>query len=838
MLLRLFFVFFFLLNALLAAAQDGSVPKTYGALESWSYDASTRQMRLKGWSVGGLDGRQPPELVLNLGGQAYGSTGPELHWTARIDIPLDHPATGGQAGTGFDWNVHLHDALPAGVHTVQLVAVFANGQRATLKGVATDTPTVVVQEIQRRHWRALVFVLLCIAAIVYALRCKEGWNAAWPQRWLAGHRMAWGIAAMFILLVALGVTGSSMGVLFNSPYGKNMIEVQGASRTILGDEGVRGDEWGVQLPNLLAQLHHEPRFPVVNELLGEGGQNMGVIGMTGVPVQQWAALARPATWGYFVLPLRQAMAWHWQLPFWGCLLALWWMLNVLRPAQRGLNLALSLTFCAAPYAAAWSNWPLYVTLFPALAFVVVVRLLRSEVLWRGGVLGAVLGWLLACWCLVLYPAWIIVVGSAMAFIGLGWCADHRQSLRFGSAQLLGLAAGVAVFGALLGSWWLDTKDAVALMQATAYPGGRGAMPGGDLGWWWHLRGYHGIESLRNTGLDSNPSEASSYVILPLLMLAVVAMGLFRDRQMRWTLLGCMAFMGFYWAYAIVGIPIEVARITLWGNMPVTRMDAGFGLVTAVLLCLYAPRAKAPVSWAGRAMVMVLALLSAGLVVLTLLHTPLTFVPNVGSPVLVAAMAVAVAFICGWVLWGRLGSALTLTLVVYLLAIVQFNPLRIAPAKVDLAQGHRSFATNALGQPQRTLVLNGDGIGAMAFAAVGIPIANGVFYYPHRAMWERMGLPADEWFQVNRYQHLGFYLMDDVDAARGYRLVLASVDQVHVHVNPQRFDFSCTGAARVAAPVQWSDALAGNPGLTKQGVHGDVAWFAVSPSCPKAPASGT
>lgn len=837
MLFRLFFALSILLNASLVNAQSVDLPKTYGAIESWDYDASTLQVHLRGWSVGGRDGRQPPELVLNIGGKTYKSAALDLNWTQRTDIAADHPATGGQAGVGFDWRVRLRDALPAGWHGVHLVAVYTDGQRVTIKGALTDAPAVVIQDVKPRHWRALAFVLLCIGAIVYVRRARIGRWPVWQRRWLVGSRLAWGVGAVFVLLVTLGVTGSSMGVLFNSTYGKSILDVQGASRAVLGDEGVRGDEWGVQLPNLLAQLHHEPRFPVVNELLGEGGQNMGVIGMTGVPVQQWAALARPATWGYFFLPLRQAMAWQWQLPFWGCLMALWWMLNSLRPAQRGLNLALSLAFCVAPYAAAWSNWPLYVTMFPAFAFVVGTHLLRDTRIWRGVVLGAGLGWLLACWCLVLYPAWIIVVGSAMAFIALGWCIDNRQSLQFGAAQVAAFFACAVVMGALLGSWWWDTKDAIALMQATEYPGRRGAMPGGDLGWWWHLRGYHGIESLRTTGPDSNPSEASSYIIAPLLMLALVALNFIRDRQMRWTLLGCLAFMASYWTYTMVGIPVEVARVTLWGNMPVTRMDVGFGLLVTVQLCLFAPNSKAPVSWPERAVAMTVALLSAGLAALTLLYTPLSFVPNASSPVLILAVAVAVAFISGWALWGRLGSAVALMLMVYWLTTLQFNPLRIAPSRVELGQGHRILASEA-GHIQRTLVLNGDGIGAMVFAAGGVPIVNGVFYYPHQAMWERMGIQKEEWVLVNRYQHLGFYLLSDVDAARGFRIVQASIDQVHVHIHPQRFNFSCTGAARVAAPAQWADALAQNSSLSLLGSYQGVVWFAARPACNPAAASGS
>ena len=829
MLIRFIFLLSLLLHTLSVSAQTVAVPKTYGAIDSWDYDASTLQVRLRGWSVGGHDGREPPELVLNIGGQIYKSAALDLNWTLRTDIASDHLATGGQAGVGFDWRVRLRDALPAGLHAVQLVAVYNDGQRVRIKGALTDVPSVVVREVKHRHWRALAFVLLCVVAIVYVRWRRIGCGSVWQPRWLIGNRLVGVVGAVFALLVALGVTGSSMGVLFNSTYGKSILDVQGASRAVLGDEGVRGDEWGVQLPNLLAQLHHEPRFPVVNDLLGEGGQNMGVIGMTGVPVRQWAALARPATWGYFFLPLRQAMAWQWQLPFWGCLVALWWMLNSLRPTQRGLNLALSLTFCAAPYAAAWSNWPLYVTMFPAFAFVVVNQLLRDIRIWRGVVLGAGLGWLLACWCLVLYPAWIIVVGSAMAFIGLGWCIDNRQSLRFGVAQVVAFLACALVIGALLGSWWFDTKDAIALMQATEYPGRRGSMPGGDLGWWWHLRGYHGIESLRTTGPDSNPSEASSYIIAPLLMLVLAGLSFIRDRQIRWTLVGCVAFMACYWTYTMVGIPIEVARVTLWGNMPVTRMDVGFGLLVAVLLCLFAPNAKAPVSWAERIVAMTVALLGAGLAALTLQYTPASVVPNASSIVLILAAAVAVAFISGWALWGQMRSAVALLLMVYLLATLQFNPLRIAPDRVDLAQGHHLFVREA-GRFQRTLVLNGDGIGAMVFAASGVPVVNGVFYYPHQSMWERMDLTKEEQVLVNRYQHLGFYLLSDVEAARGFRIVQPSIDQVHVHIHPLRFNFFCTGAARVAAPAQWADALAQNSTLTRLGSYQHVVWFAVQPSC--------
>jgi len=92
----------------------------------------------------------------------------------------------------------------------------------------------------------------------------------------------------------------------------------------------------------------------------------------------------------------------------------------------------------------------------------------------------------------------------------------------------------------------------------------------------------------------------------------------------------------------------------------------------------------------------------------------------------------------------------------------------------------------------TLVI-GDGMDALVFAAGGSPIVNGVFYYPHASFWQRMQWPAKDWAVVNRYQHLGVYLLPDVDTPLGYRVVNASLDQLHVHVNPKGFDFARTGA---------------------------------------------
>lgn len=810
-------------------AQASEQPKTFGALEAWTFDASARQLSLRGWVLAGKDGKTPPIFKLSFMGNEFQSH--DLVWTPREGITADSPFTGGQVGVGFDWVVSLSGDVPAGVHPISVDVAYPNGQHAALRSVQGEPSEIVVKKIRKSHWWALGIVL-AVALFIRFGRVESTALAYKLGSWIEGRGAYLVIGGIFGGLVAFGITGSSVGLLVSgSPVGHSFVNFEGSQAKLFDQRPIRGDEWGVLMPNVLAQVNHEPKFPVVNENIGLSGQNMGVIGMTGAPVLQWAALAKPATWGYFFLPLRQAMSWQWQLPFWGGLLAVWSLLNVFRSDRRGLNLALSFAFCVAPYAAAWSNWPLYATLFPALGFVLACKLVQTSHRWHGLLLGLALGWLLACWFLVLYPTWLIIVGSLLFFVGVGWCVDHRSQLRWGWPQVLGVFAAGGVAVALLGSWWMDTHDAVALMKATEYPGRRGAMPGGDLDWLWHLRGYNNAEVVTHTpGSHTDESSASSYFLLPL-MLALLCVGhLVKRQERRWAVTACAAFIACYWTYVFVGVPIWLAKYSLWGNMPTNRMDVGMGLAAIVLIALTAAPARVDTSsrfgaWQSWFVPALATVGSTLLIVWMLSYTPLAFMPQ-GSWVYTTAMAVVGASMCWWMLRGRAAAAVSMLIAVHLLATLTFNPVSRAPKSVSLAEGNRPYLMDPNGRHLRTLVLNGDGIGPQILASVGFPIANGVFYYPHREFWVKMELPDDQWSAVNRYQHLGFYLNTETQESVGYKAIAASLDYVRVEIHPKRFDFSKTGAQRVAVLASQEKELRSNPSVAWMGEYRGMHWFSV------------
>ena len=114
---------------------------------------------------------------------------------------------------------------------------------------------------------------------------------------------------------------------------------------------------------------------------------------------------------------------------------------------------------------------------------------------------------------------------------------------------------------------------------------------------------------------------------------------------------------------------------------------------------------------------------------------------------------------------------------------------------------------------------------MTFAAVGVPTINGVLYSPQRSFWEGLGLPASEWNTVNRYQHLGIAL-GALPGERTFEVRTNQLDSVDIKIDPQRFDFTQTGAQRVAALEPDAKLLRGSPYLKEQGQHGGVFWFAI------------
>ena len=838
MFLKRRFTFLQLLLLLVVAllARTATAAQPAGHVDALVYTPTSQQLHIQGWAWDASNGQPASSLRVTVGGQQL--VVDALH---RVERPDVRAALGMSAlHAGFSASLALPTALPEGVHAVEIAAVWPNGTALQLPMSQAGQVRVQADGPPARHW-----ILLALVAgwIVLASTPRLG---AWGLRaggWVA-HRPQWvglALVVLFGLLVAAGVTGSSWPLLAQGAESA-LVQFQGSQAHVFAPRYIRADEWGILTTNALAQWNHHPPFPVVNTNLGPEGQNMGVIGMTGTPIAQWAAVARPATWGYFFLPLRQAMAWHWQFPFFACLFALWKALGLLQPARPGFNLVLAVTFCVAPYAAGWSLWPLYAAFFPLALFVAFAALTQARHLGSALPWGAAMGVLLAGWVLVLYPPWQVTVGTFVALLALGWTADHRDRLQWRWGQWLGLALALLLAGALLASWWLDTSDAVARMQATVYPGGRTALQGADIrnAPWWALRGYLNTEALTfglggnaqalAPSVNVNQSEISSYILLPL---PVLLLALWRSTQPlhnRWALRACLVFAAFWLVFRFVGVPLWLAKATLWSHVTAIRLDLAMGLACTALLALVwadAPPSHNPALservMRHRLVSTAVALAGVGLVALEFSWMPQGLL-LADSALFRGAMVLAVGWGSWWVMRGRLRPAAGLLLLLSLVASLGFNPWSRAPRAVQLTPAVAALASEQ-GRLQRTLVIGNDAKASVTLVAAGVPVVNAVLYYPHPELWKNMGLTDSDWDEVNRYQHLIFSLEPMPPTEPPFK-AHGDMDLVRVSIDPQRFDFASTGAGRVVAATDAAPLLRASPNLRELGGHGGFVWFTV------------
>ena len=811
MLRKLLITIFFI--ALHASVWSSENKLANGVIDHSEYDTGTKTLKISGHTIiDQLAGSEPAFDV-----SVRGSNGKMEYLSIEKNK--------------FTVSFSFENALPGGLSEMHLAATLANKKKIEFFTENGKPGIIHASKIYVRHWWLLIVTLLAVG-LAHTKRFDKLTNST--ANWIQTRKksLSTGIFSIFLILVVIGATGSSFRIVLDGPVARAVSSTTGSDSKIFKLQYSRGDEWGILTPNVIAQVNHTPKFPIINTNLGVDGQNMGVLGMTGVPIAQWSAVARPATWGYFFLPLRQAQAWHWQLPFWGCLLALWWLLNLIKPASVGRNLALASLFVVAPYAAAWSNWPLYFTLFPTLALAFTIKLLRTRKLSHALGWGAAVGYALAAWVLTLYPPWMVSIGTLLALLFTGWVIDQRKTLTFHRAQIAGSFALVLVFAMLVGSWWSDTKDAIHLMQNTVYPGQRTTLTGGDQNLLWAFRGYTNAESITFSRDDpwTNQPEISSYLWLPFVMAWLCIYGVLQQKRERWIILGCAVFIAYYFTFAFVGIPEFLANASQWGRVPVNRADVSLGLAFIILLSLMntdLPRTTTEGTNAilRKSLVAITVASSVWLAYFVLTRMPFLVFPK-SSPIYIAALLTIVIFSVWWLTQKNVKGPILIFLIFFLTASLGFNPITKAPKDVSLQPEVKALVSDATGTLQRTLFVSGEGMGPHFLPAVGLPVVNGVLAYPHISLWKQLALAEKDWPTVNRYQHLAFKT-GPVANGGTYSVASPWMEWVVVTLDPKTFDFRRTSAKRVAAFGDEASRLRDSPMLKEIGSHGGLTWFTVT-----------
>jgi hypothetical protein len=415
-----------------------------------------------------------------------------------------------------------------------------------------------------------------------------------------------GLWLLFLLLVGLGIHGSSLPLTAamwspEAPYRGYVSDIllsaigrapSEPSRLLMSyPRYVRSDEWAASTPLALAQIAHDPLFPVVNTNIGTG-QNMLVWMWGNMPVKHWLAAARPSSWGYLLFDAQRGLAWAWWFQAFACFTVLTLLVEVILKGHWKLAAFGAFWFCGSAYVAAWSLWPSYVVLFPALACLCCYKILTSESVRVQLVCGIMLGLAIPGYLMIVYPP--VQITNAYLFLllfaGL-FIRDklYRELWPMRKGRAVALLVGLGVAGALSIEWVRICAPAMKIMSATLYPGQRSAFLGGNYPPWLFFKGLYSLPIINsitpNPPALANRTEASSfYLLFPAVFIAIALSGRLR-RSLGATgflLAGFLAAMAFF---GMVGIPSAVAKLTLMGYVNPVRADTAVGLAS-ILLCIF------------------------------------------------------------------------------------------------------------------------------------------------------------------------------------------------------------------------------------------------------------
>jgi hypothetical protein len=627
---------------------------------------------------------------------------------------------------------------------------------------------------------------------------------------------------VFLVLLSLGITGSSLrlGVKSTPFIHSDGINIWGQ------DQPIRSDEWLVSTPLIIAQYNHQPRFPIVNKNLGEDGQNMLIA--SGAPVAHISSIAKPITWGFFLFDLRRALSWHWIFPIFACLFALWGLVTLLSPGNWRYSFLIALWFILSPYVGAWSETPANNVFFPSFALLCAIVILKSQNKYLLLALSCLLGVTLAGYVLVLYPPWQVSLAYVFVALAFGVVVRDKLYKNFNTFRLLSYLLAIIIACLILWRWWSDTNDAIQAISNTIYPGQRTTAPGGGYTFLDLLRGFTNIVTLHKIGGGySNQCEIASFLYM---LLPIVFLFIFRlcQKSIGAIEIALALVIGFILYYMFIGVPVIVANFSLWGRVTPQRADIALGL-SYILLCgvLLSSKQK-PIS--DKASIKFLAFIVAVIWAAMTISVLSYLDPGVlvgFTPGVEIGMFFIVIFIGYWLTRGKFREFISLNLLLSVATIGAFNPINIAPNNISVSSYINDIVDKQLNTAvsKRILALETQ-IPAMYLLASGLPVVNGVFYFPQHSLWERLDKPHTELKKYNRYQHLSF-CGGFVENTDNFRIESPHSDIVIVVVDLERFDFRKTGASLITAPKKDENQLRKNASLSHIKNEDGWSWFQIT-----------
>ena len=381
---------------------------------------------------------------------------------------------------------------------------------------------------------------------------------------------------VFVLCVAFKVHGSSINE-YNKLFDK--YDEYKSQSVVLGESrAIRSDEWLVHAPYYMSQSYND--YDKTSDMMSLEGQDM-IVGYN-APVADITVIAKPFTWGYILLGNEYGLSWYWCSKLILLILISFELCLIVTRGNKKVALLGAIMVAFAPAVQWWFVPHMVDVFFWGMAlFVLAYRFFTSEKMLRILYM-ALLPLAAVTFVLALFPSLQISVGLTMIALLVACLVRDKKEITFKKKDIWRIVLMMVVALGILGYTILTSKDAIAALYNTVYPGKRVSVGGGG-----------GIKALftdlTTFGLPfrditySNNCEISTFIQFApifLILYPVIWKKMKRDKDMIVgnTLLVCIIVMA---VFMLVGFPELLAKLTGFSYIETGRMKIAYGLVATI-----------------------------------------------------------------------------------------------------------------------------------------------------------------------------------------------------------------------------------------------------------------
>ncbi len=552
----------------------------------------------------------------------------------------------------------------------------------------------------------------------------------------------------FVICVALNIHGSSINE-YNKLF-SNYSDYSSQSIIVGESRSIRSDEWLVHTPYYMSQYYND--FDKTSNMMSLEGQDM-IVGYN-APVRDITVIAKPFTWGYFLLGNERGLSWYWCSKVILMLLVSFELCMIITRKNKKVSLlgALLVSFSPliqwwfVPHAADVFFWGMAVLVLSYNFFVASSRYYKNLFMLLTPL--AVITFIVALFPSLQLPVGLIAIALLVTFL----LRDKKQ-ITFKKKDIWRIVAmGVFVI-AVVGYTIITSKDAIMSLYNTVYPGKRVSL--GDGGKIDALFTNLTVFTLPYKNITYlNNCEVSSFIhFAPVFMILYpwIARKMKKDNNMIVgnVMLGCLIVMA---VFMLVGFPELLARISFFSY--INRMDLAYGFM-ATLFTVWGIDMIWKRKILSKKQIWIVIAIYVGLCICFVGERELTYLAWWQYGIIIAGLAVLIYLMLGG--YKKL-FIISMTLLI-IISSFTINPLARGVGALFDHPLEKKISEIAKNDKESYWLAINDRILASVGVANGARVLNMVNFYPDFEKWEIIDPEGANKDVYNRYSHINVSLTD-------------------------------------------------------------------------------